>query len=140
MNPMMTAGSRMLQANLDAWRLGWQMTETLVASQAVIGTRMMMIGAGMTGNGEMPLAEMSRFLPEKTAAFGQAHAGAAQALAAAPKRTGAAPVQKLGLAFADDGLAMLDLVERSIAISTAWWSPLHAGVTANARRLGRKKR
>lgn len=135
MEHMITQGTRFMQAGIDAWRLGFQVAETLAASQAVIGKRLMMIGAGMTGRSPMPIAEMARMLPEKTAAFGKAGARAAKALAVRSDT----PVNQLGSALRDDGIAMLEMFERSIALSTAWWAPVHGAATGNARRLSRRK-
>jgi len=136
MEQMITQGTRMMQAGLDAWRLGFQLAETLAASQAVIGKRMMMIGAGMTGRGPMPVSELTRLVPEKAAAFHKAGAQAAKAL----KTGSAVPLKQLDSALRDDGMAMLEIFERSVALSTAWWTPVHSAVTGNARRLSRKGR
>lgn len=133
MEQMITQGTRMMQAGIDAWRLGMQMAETFAASQAVIGRRMMMIGAGMTGRGPMPIAEITRLVPEKAAAFSKAGAQATKALTVRP-------VKQLGSALCDDGMAMLEMFERSIALSTAWWMPVHSAATGNARRLSRRRR
>ena len=74
MDELTSQASRMMEASLDWWRLGWQVTETMMASQAVIGRRMIMVGAGLNRTGRMPYAEMSRFVPEKAVAFSEANA------------------------------------------------------------------
>jgi hypothetical protein len=103
----------------------------MIASQAVIATRLGMIGTGMQHPGRMPYAEMARMVPEKMSAFGRASSGAARH---------AWPDAKAWTAPLDASVDMLELWERSLAASLAWWQPLHAGSTANARRLSRKRR
>lgn len=120
---------RMMDSGFDLWRLSLQMAETMVASQAVIGARMAMMGAGLQEPHRMPLAEMARFMPEKVAAFGKAGSAAAKHLAPAAMD-----------AFPADAMAMFALSERMLAASLAWWQPVHAQATSNARRLGRKRR
>jgi hypothetical protein len=136
MNELTSQASRMMEASLDWWRLGWQVTETMIASQAVIGRRMMMVGAGLNRTGRMPYAEMGRFVPEKAAAFSEAGAGALRAFTAGAAGNPFA----VAASVVSESMTMFDLFERSIAASAAWWAPLHAGATANARRLTRRRR
>jgi hypothetical protein len=136
MDELTSQARRMMEASLDWWRLGWQVTETMIASQAVIGRRMMMVGAGLNRTGRMPYAEMSRFVPEKAAAFSEAGAGAVRVLAAG----GAGNPFAVAASVASESLTMFDLFERSIAASAAWWAPLHAGATSNARRLAHRRK
>lgn len=135
MDKLTSQASRIIEASLDWWRLGWQVTETMIASQAVIGRRMMMVGAGLNRTGRMPYAEMSRFVPEKAVAFSEAGAGAVRALVSGAAGNPFAAAA----AAASESLTMFDLFERSLAASTAWWAPLHAGATSNARRLARRR-
>jgi len=136
MDELTSQARRMMEASLDWWRLGWQVTETMIASQAVIGRRMMMVGAGFNRTGRMPYAEMSRFVPEKAAAFSEAGAGAVRALTAGVVGNPFAASSSV----ASESLTMFDLFERSIAASAAWWAPLHAGATSNARRLAHRRK
>jgi hypothetical protein len=131
----MVSGSlfnRSMAAGFDWWRLNGQIAETMIASQAVIATRMTMIGKGMGQPGQLPTAEMARMLPEKMAAFGRAGSDAAQHVFPTD------PAAWTG-SF-DAGLQMFEMWERSLAASLAWWKPLHAESTANARRLARRRR
>jgi hypothetical protein len=129
---------RMIEAGLGAWRLSLQIAETMIASQAVIGSRMAMFGAGLMQPATMDWAEFGRMMPEKASAFGRANAGAARGWA--PKGAATQPSWgTLPAALTSDAMTALDLFERSLAASTAWWRPVHATAKANARRLGRKK-
>lgn len=111
---------RIVTAGLDTWAVSLRIAETMAASQAVIGARMAMFGAGVAYPARLPVAELNRLVPEKTAAFGKATAGAARSL----RRRGAT-----------DSMLPLDWWETSIRIAAAWWAPIHAQATANARRL-----
>jgi hypothetical protein len=122
---------RLTTVAFDTWRLSLQVTETMVASQAVIGARMGMLGAGMGDLRKIPFAEFGRLIPEKTSAFGKAHAGASRAFAGRHAAT------DLEAALIDDGVTMLDWWERSVSVASAWWLPIHAQATANARRLSK---
>lgn len=125
---------RMMTTGLDAWKLSMQVAETLVASQIVISTRLAMTGAGFSGLGKPPLAELSRMVPEKAAAFSSAGMAASQAL----MRKGKAPMTLSGAWLADNRI-MLDWLERSIDVAEAWWLPVHMRATANAKRLSRRR-
>lgn len=127
--------ARMMTAGFDTWNLSMQITETMIASHAVIGTRMDMLGKALDGTGKMPFAEFSRLVPEKTAAFGKANAGASRAMG--PK--GAMPPNLSG-AFMSDSLAIFDWWERSLSAAGAWWLPVHAQATSNAKRLSLARR
>jgi len=127
--------ARMITAGFDAWKLSIQISETMIASQAVIGARMGMLGKGLDGTGKMPFAEFSRLIPEKTAAFGKANAGASRAMG----QKGSMPPSLSG-AFLSDSLAMVDWWERSLSAAGAWWLPVHAQATSNAKRLSRARR
>ena len=118
---------RWLTAGLDSWRLAWQVGETMAASHAVIATRMAMFSTGLHQPSRMPHAELARLVPEKLEAFREAGSGASRSLA-------------LGELALVDGLVALDLVERILAVSLAWWQPFHRRSTANARRLARRRR
>lgn len=122
---------RLTTVAFDTWRLSLQVTETMLASQAVIGARMGMLGAGMGDPRQIPFAEFSRLIPEKTSAFGAANAGASRALA------GKHAAADLKAALIDDGMTLLDWWEQSIGVASAWWRPIHAQATANARRLSK---
>lgn len=123
---------RMIAAGFDTWKLSMQITETMIASQAVIGTRMGMLGKGLNGTGKMPFTEFSRLIPEKTAAFGEANAGASRAMG----KGGVMPPSLSGVLISDS-LAMFDWWERSLSAAGAWWLPIHAQATSNAKRLSR---
>ena len=90
-----------------------------------------MLGAGMSDSRKIPFAEFGRLIPEKTSAFGEASAGASRAFAGKHAAT------DLKAALIDDGMTMLDWWERSISVASAWWLPIHAQATANARRLSK---
>lgn len=121
MMPYTAASTRIAALGLDAWKVSLGIAETMVASQAVIGARMAMLGAGLEHPGRFPIAEFSRLVPEKATAFGKANAGAIRALRGAATQ---------------DGMVLLDWWEMSIRAASAWWAPIHAQVAANARRLG----
>jgi len=127
--------ARMVTAGFDAWTLSMQISETMIASQAVIGARMGMLCEGLDGTGKMPFAELSRLIPEKTAAFGKANAGASRAMG----KRGPMPPSSSG-ALASDSLAMLDWWEQSLSVANAWWLPVHAQATSNAKRLSGARR
>ena len=129
-----TAFSRVVTAGFDAWKLSVQIGETMIASQAVIGRRLSMLATGMAGETVVPFAEFSRLIPEKATAFGKAHLGATRALSVQKRRAPA-----LAGALVQDGMTMLDWWERSIGAASAWWLPVHAQTTANARRLNQRR-
>lgn len=116
------AFQRMMNAGMDMWRLQWRVAETMIASQSVIAERMAMMGASIGDPSRVPFTEMARFVPEKVAAFEAAGRGAARHLGAIK------------------GAGMFELFESGLAASLAWWAPLHGRSTANARRLGRRRR
>lgn len=113
---------RLMTAGLEAWRVSLKIAETMVASQAVIGARMAMLGVGLEHPSRMPFVEFSRLVPEKTAAFSKANMGAARAL-------------QNGNVTKPDGVVLLDWWETSIKAASAWWTPVHAQAVSNARRL-----
>ena len=113
---------RFVTTGFDGWQVSLKIAETMAASHAVIGARMAMLGAGFLRPGQLPLAEFSRLVPEKTSAFGKANIGAARAL-------------QRGHAAAPTGMVLLDWWEMSIKATGAWWAPVHAQAMANARRL-----
>ena len=123
MMPYGNAIDRFVTAGFDGWRVSLKITETMVASQTVIASRMAMLGYGLMHPGRFPFAELGRLVPEKTTAFGKANAGAARV------------VQK-GQAAAPARMIPLDWWETSIKVADAWWTPIHAQAMANARRLG----
>lgn len=114
---------RLVAAGWQCWQLGWQATETAIAAQTVIGARLAMIGAGMREPHRMPLTEIERMASEKMVAF-------TQAAVAASREMGTV----------GDTMEVLDITERMLAVSLAWWKPIHARTTANARRLGGTRR
>jgi hypothetical protein len=116
---------RFMAAGFDAWSVSLTIAETLAASQSVIGARVTMLGAGLDYPGHLPFAEFGRLIPEKVAAFGKANAAAARTL-----RRGGVP--DWGTAT---GMDLLDWWQASIKATGAWWAPIHAQATANARRL-----
>ncbi|MEO5493915.1 MAG: hypothetical protein ABIR08_07790 [Sphingomonas sp.] len=116
---------RFMTAGFDTWKVSLKIAETMAASQTVIGARMAMLGTGLEYPSRMPFVEYSRLVPEKTAAFGKANAGAAQAL----RSVGGSK------ATMSDSMALLDWWEVSIKATAAWWTPIHAQAVANARRL-----
>jgi len=105
-----------MTAGFDAWKLSMQIIETMIASQAVIGARIGMLGKGLDGTGKMPFAEFSRLIPEKNAAFKKANDGASRAMG----KRGVMPPNLSG-ALMSDGLAMFDWWERSLSAAGAWW-------------------
>lgn len=116
-----TTFGRVVAAGLDAWTVSLRIAETMAASQTVIGARLAMFGAGVAYPARLPVAELNRLVPEKAAAFGKANADAARSL----RRRDAT-----------DSVSPLDWWETSIRLAAAWWAPIHAQATANARRLG----
>lgn len=120
--------NRLIDSGLAWWKLCWQVTETLAASQTVVAARMAMMEAGVRQPHRMPHAEVARMLPEKIAAFAKAGSGAAREM------TGTSAVDLTAI----DAATPLDLFDQWIAVSAAWWQPVHAQATSNARRLSRK--
>ena len=103
------------------WRVGMDMAETSLASAQVIAARMPMIAAAATGSRSHD-RELTRMVTEKMTASSAAGLSLWQAWA--------------GMATGNSGAvatAMMDATKASLA-------PFHAGATANAKRLGRKKR
>lgn len=125
---------RLMAAGFDAWKLSVQVAETLVASQLVINTRLAMVGGSMNGTAKPPIDELNRLIPEKTAAFGKAGVAASRAMMGRGKR----PMTLSGALLADN-MIMLDWWERSLSAAGAWWMPVHAQATANARRLSGRR-
>ena len=117
---------RFVTAGFDAWTVSLKIAETMAASQAVIGARMAMLGAGLENPSRLPFVEFSRLVPEKATAFGKANAGAARAL----RSRGGAPDMAV-----PDSMVLLDWWETSLKATAAWWTPIHAQAMANARRL-----
>jgi hypothetical protein len=123
---------RLATAGFDWFRLSWTVAETMIASQSVIAKRMTMIGKGSAGS----YGELARMVPEKMSAFGKARDGAAREMAG---KSGASQRDRLESALVGDTMAMFDLGEQMLAASLAWWQPLHAGATSNAKRLRRRR-
>lgn len=127
---MFGQSKRLLDLWTDAWQMGWGIAETLHAAGGVIEMRSAMVSQGLSGTTPMPFSEMYRMASEKAVAFNTANL-------AAWRKLGIDAPSKLSAALTGDGMAMLALWERSVAASTAWWSPLHTAATSNHRRLHR---
>lgn len=120
---------RFIGNGFAAWRVSWEMIDTIMASHAAFGTRLALTGAGMMNTRSIPYEEPDRLISEKSA-FGKANVGAVQALMAPATR---AP--QLTAALLQDGMTMLDWWERIMAAVSAWWKPAHARQAVNHRRL-----
>jgi hypothetical protein len=127
--------TRLAASGFEAWRVSIAICETLIASQAVISTRLIMVSAGMLDPRRIPYAELSRMIPEKSAAFGKAHSGAVGVMMAPP----GAAMSGLSTALLNDSLIMFHWWELMTAAAGAWWKPVHARATANNRRLQRRR-
>jgi hypothetical protein len=127
--------TRLAASGFEAWRVSIAICETLIASQAVIGTRLAMVSAGMLDPRRIPYGELGRMMPEKSAAFGKAHSGAVRVMMAPP----GAAVSGLSTALLNDSLIMFHWWERMMTAAGAWWKPVHARATANNRRLHRRR-
>ncbi|HTH28164.1 MAG TPA: hypothetical protein VL918_06820 [Sphingobium sp.] len=117
---------RFIGSGFAAWRVSWEMIETIMASHAAIGTRL----AGIMNPRSMPYEEPRRLIPERSDAFGKANVGAMQTLMAPATR---AP--QLTAALLQDGMVMLDWWERIMTALSAWWKPAHPRLPVNHRRL-----
>jgi hypothetical protein len=136
----------------DSWRIGaalWQsgfaLGETAIASHAVIGHRSRTIDAAMRDPARADVAELSRMMPEKMSAFGEAGSAMlgdwfgfqrdllAQGSDLAALMTGAVPVrartERIGRRASRMALRAATAGGRALA-------PIHATATANQRRLG----
>lgn len=54
--------ARMMMSLFHAWKLSLQITETMIASHAVIGALMGMLGKGLDGTGKKLFAEFGRLI------------------------------------------------------------------------------
>jgi hypothetical protein len=115
---------RLIASGFEAWRVSIAICETMIASQAVINTRLAMVSAGMLDPRRIPYAELGRMIPEKSAAFGKAHSGV---------------MSGLSTALLNDSMTMFHWWEWMTAAAGTWWKPVHARATANHRRLQRRR-
>jgi hypothetical protein len=130
------AAMKMNEAALDFWTTGLRSAETLVAADAVVRTRSRMIERAarspLTGN----YRELSRMVPEKVAAFGEA-GGLLAAEWQAWQKEAAALAGSSGI---DAAMRWTDAVTRLWAAPGLAMRPVHKQATANARRLSKRRR
>lgn len=131
------------------WRAGTMMSETLTASQAVIGHRQRTIEEAMSDPLGADHAELGRMVSEKATAFGTAGASLAsdwwamqadmnaQAAAIGRMMTGHIPGPRAAQAMMTRGQR---LGSAGLASSVRAMTPIHRTATANARRLGKAKK
>jgi hypothetical protein len=136
-NRMMAAGASMLDTQMRALEMLGSAGEVIAARSTIIGEAM---ASPMTGD----YAEMQRMVPEKIDAFARAGVAGAAALHQA-QADWIAHVQRLasrGRLPAPHELAHIAAgsVEAMARVGSTTLAPVHRRVTANARRLKRRKR
>lgn len=131
----------------EAAQLTARLMETCVATQSVLGARLPMIADAITNPIGANHGELTRMVTEKVSAFGRSH-GTMAAAGRAVQRTGEANAAAFGR-LAGGGLLgpaeWMSIFERNVALATTLMAlpmqamaPVHSGVTANARRLGKR--
>ncbi len=137
----------------DEWqrmlRAGSMWSETLTASQAVVGHRSKTIETALNDPFHADHAELGRMVSEKSSAFGAAGASlardyfsmqadlTAQGTALGSMMMGQFPTARATLAMLNRGQR---LGSAALASSIRAMAPVHKTATANARRLKRQQR
>ncbi len=143
--------SRMLSAGFGMISTAQRASETTDAARRVIAKRTEMMGATARSPFEGNYAELSRMVPEKIAAFsdaGVAMAGACWGIGLAcmaeaknvhaMAAKGRAPTFAEWMALGSRNVNFtIQMVERASEASENILRPIHAAVTANAKRLER---
>lgn len=145
----LTTWSRMASAALAMGRTAGQVSEALAASPTVIATRSGMIGKALRSPFEGNYVELGRMVPEKIDAL--ARAGAAVAGGCWSAQTafltqaehlgtmilrGRPPtLSELATLSSRNAAYVLQTMDMIVAVGGGVVAPVHARVTANARRL-----
>ena len=129
------------------WRAGTMLSETMVASQAVVEHRSRTIEDAMSDPMRADYVEIGRMVSEKATAFGAAGASLSRDWLAMQRDLGAqvsdVSAMMLGkMPSASKAQAMMTRSQRlgsaALASSVRAMTPIHKAATANQRRLGKK--
>ena len=129
------------------WRAGTMLSETMVASQAVVEHRSRTIEDAMSDPMRADYVEIGRMVSEKATAFGAAGASLSRDWLAMQRDWGAqvsdVSAMMLGkLPSPQKSQAMMARSRRlgsaALASSVRAMTPIHKAATANQRRLGKK--
>ncbi|HEV2043215.1 MAG TPA: hypothetical protein VGR05_00920 [Sphingomicrobium sp.] len=130
------------------WRAGTMMSETMTASNAVVGHRSKTIETAMSNPLGADYVELGRMVTEKGAAFGAASASLsrdwfamqrdwnAQGVAVAAMMMGQMPGPRAAQAMMARGQR---LGSAALSSGVRAMIPIHRAATANERRLGKKR-
>ena len=130
------------------WRAGTMLSETMVASQAVVEHRSRTIEDAMSDPMRADYVEIGRMVSEKATAFGAAGASLSRDWLAMQRDLGAqvsdVSAMMLGkMPSASKAQAMMTRSQRlgsaALASSVRAMTPIHRAATANQRRLGKTK-
>ena len=142
---------RMVSATLDMVGTAQRVSQTMAASNEVIGRRTAMMRDAARSPLDGNYAELSRMVPEKVDAFGRAGAAIAgdwwamqsaflaqaQQFGALAMRGRAPSLTELSDLSANNMMLALRMFERAGAMGAKGLKPIHASATGNARRLKR---
>jgi hypothetical protein len=142
---------RMVSATLDMIGTAHRVSQTMAASNEVIGRRTAMMRDAAYSPLDGNYAELSRMVPEKIAAFGKAGAAItgdwwamqsaflaqAQKFGAVATRGRAPSLVELSDLSANTMMLGLRMFERVGEMGAKGLKPIHASATGNARRLKR---
>ncbi|PSJ43089.1 hypothetical protein [Allosphingosinicella deserti] len=137
MLPFYTA-LKLNEAALDLFATGLRSAELMLASDAVIRSRGRMMGAAARAPLDGDYRELSRMVPEKVAAFGKAGDVLAAEWQVWQKEV--AVLAATTEPTVDTFMRWTDAMTRLWAAPGAAMRPIHKTATANARRLGKRRR
>ena len=129
------------------WRAGTMLSETMVASQAVVEHRSRTIEDAMSDPMRADYVEIGRMVSEKATAFGAAGASLSRDWLAMQRDWGAQVSDVSAIMFGklpsqQKTQAMMTRSQRlgsaALASSVRAMTPIHKAATANQRRLARK--
>ena len=130
------------------WRAGTMLSETMTASQAVVGHRSKTIEAAINDPLGADYGELNRMVSEKATAFGAAGMSLSRDWLAMQRDLGAQVSDVSAMMFGklpgpDKAQAMMKRSQRlgsaALASSVGAMTPIHRAATANQRRLGKKR-
>ena len=130
------------------WRAGTMLSETMTASQAVVGHRTKTIEAAISDPLGADYVELGRMVSEKASAFGAASVSLSRDWLAMQRDLGAQVSDVSAMMFgklpsASKAQAMMARSQRlssaALASSVRAMTPIHRAATANERRLGKAK-
>jgi len=144
-----TAWLRLMRAGWDMTRTGQRASEAISASGKVMSRRTDIIAAAMRSPWTGDYVELSRMLPEKIEAFSDAGTAMAEQWWSIQAAFTTEAVFLSGIFLRGRPLTLAELgdastrtislavqsVERAVALGGSGLAPVHAKVTANARRL-----